>query len=134
MTGLPYHHTRPKLRGWFWGLPFILIPFCVLFGETWLQMQRLNNDYAAAAINRELQDLRNRIDRLVAEEARLEAMERINAKAPDLGLVEPVAEQIQIVRVAPAPAPVFTPDSPVELAALAGEAAAAAGTDEGAGH
>ena len=133
MSSLSNSHSRPRLRGWIRGLPFILVPFCVLFGETWLHMQRLDNDYSAAAINGELRALRHQIDRLVAEEARLEAMERINAKAPDLGLVEPGADQIQIVRIAPDPAPVFAPESPLELAALAREAAAAAG-DGGAEH
>ncbi len=118
MSSFSKNHSRPRLRGWIRGLPFILIPFCVLFGETWLRMQRLDNDYSASTVTRELRELRREIDRLVAEEARLQAMERINAKAPDLGLVEPVAEQIQIVRVSPDPAPLFEPESPIELAGL----------------
>ncbi|MEX2016011.1 MAG: hypothetical protein WD873_05185 [Candidatus Hydrogenedentales bacterium] len=85
---------RASLRGWWKGLPLLVMPFSLIFGEAWLRTQILNNDYEVNALNQRIRTLEGRLKSLRDEQVHLVRMERITAEAPDLGLVEPDPGQI----------------------------------------
>ena len=91
---------RPK--GAFLGaLPWALLllgPFCVLLFETWVHLQVYAYDYEASELNRYLRETNLRVNALEEQEDRLRTMDRIEAQAPDLNLIEPEPNQIQVVR------------------------------------
>lgn len=96
-TYMPYVHRRASLRGW-WSWLFALAPlFAVVTFDTWLNTENLRNDYGIAALNRQLKDLQETLDGLKVKEASLEALDRIEIEAPDLGLIEPQPDQIQVI-------------------------------------
>ncbi|MBI4557471.1 MAG: hypothetical protein HY706_07810 [Candidatus Hydrogenedentes bacterium] len=92
---------RVRISGWAKWLPVLLLPFSVLFLETWLTTQSLEADYEVGRLNKRVRELREELDALRAEIAKLEAMDRVHAKAPDLGLVEPEPNQIEIIYAPP---------------------------------
>lgn len=80
-------------NGWI----LLLIPFCIAFTETWLQLQIYHDDYAAATLTQQIQELRDEVQQLKAQEADLEAMRRLEDIAPQLGLKEPDPRQIVVL-------------------------------------
>jgi hypothetical protein len=88
------------------------ILFAAFFSETWLQLQVYRNDYRSANLNREIKQIVQRIGLLQDKADELVTMERLNAKAPDLGLVQPNPQQIQVVFPPPAHQPGLTPQAP----------------------
>ena len=88
---------RANLRGWWKGLPLLVMPFSMIFGEAWLRTQILNNDYEVNALNQRVRSLEARLETLRDEQVHLVRMERITEKAPDLGLVEPDPGQIIVL-------------------------------------
>lgn len=90
-------HTRASLRGWGKWLFVIACPFSVMFYESWLNTQIRVSDYALADLGRQKRELSRTLDSLRAESARLEAVEDVNAKAMDFGLVAPRHEQIEVL-------------------------------------
>lgn len=88
---------RASLRGWWKGLPLLVMPFSMIFGEAWLRTQILNNDYEVNALNQRIRALEGRLESLRDEQVHLVRMERITEKAPDLGLVEPDPGQIVVL-------------------------------------
>ena len=95
-------HRKASLRRWWISLPLLLPPFMVLFSEAWLHTQILHNQYEVNTVTQSTRALQGRIDVLLEDHHRLVRMERIYAKAPDLGLVEPNPGQIvEIVAAAP---------------------------------
>jgi len=74
--------------------PFLMLLFFVLFLETWLHTQTLRNGYEVNRINAAIQEVEAHVDQLKSEVATLKRMERIDAEAPNLGLVEPGPNQI----------------------------------------
>ncbi len=97
--------TRPRdirrravpLTSWLKWLPVLILPFSVLFFETWLNVQTRVNDYELFELNQRMRELQRSLDALKVEEARLAAMDRIGVRAPDLGLVEPNPSQIKTI-------------------------------------
>lgn len=85
---------RTSLRGWWLCLPFLLPVFGVLFSEIWMRTAILGNTYEANDFNEAIRETQGRIDALLKEKHDLVRMERIHAKAPDLGLIEPYPGQI----------------------------------------
>ncbi|MBI5092378.1 MAG: hypothetical protein HZB26_08035 [Candidatus Hydrogenedentes bacterium] len=96
-----YHSPSRKatLSGWAKWILVIAIPFSILFFETWLRTQSLQYGFVKNDLMKKQAELNERLKELRADEAGLKRMDRIEAKAPDLGLVEPAPAQIKIVRV-----------------------------------
>ena len=92
------------------------LPFSALFFETWINTQTIENDYEMADINRRLRSLGQALDTFTVETARLEALDRIEVAAPDIGLVEPEPGQIEIVYYADANDPPIKDNAPYVLA------------------
>jgi hypothetical protein len=90
---------RARLRGWLRYTPFLLVPFSVFGAETWLHHARIQDDYQASSIRRELSQVNARIDELTDDIARLERLDRMNSKAPDLGLVPAAPDQLRVVNL-----------------------------------
>ncbi|HIJ73729.1 MAG TPA: hypothetical protein HPP83_06475 [Candidatus Hydrogenedentes bacterium] len=93
---------RASLRGWTKWLPFLLFPFAVLFGETWLRVQTQRNyDYESSRVEEELVELEREIDELRHElrekEQRLESMGPARAEAEGLDLVKPDPARIWLI-------------------------------------
>ena len=88
------------------------IIFSAFFFETWLQLQVYRNDYESASLNREIKKTVQQINLLQDKADELATMDRLNAKAPDLGLVEPNPQQIQVVYPHPVLPSVRTAQSP----------------------
>lgn len=88
---------QASLSGWWKGIPLLVMPFSMIFGEAWLRTQILNNDYEVNALNQRVRGLEGRLETLRDEQVHLVRMERITEKAPDLGLVEPDPGQIVVL-------------------------------------
>lgn len=98
-----YHSPsrKAKLQGWAKWVVVIAIPFVVFTFETWLRTQSLQFGFDKNDLMKRQAEVTERIRSLEADEAGLKRMDRIEAKAPDLGLVEPGPAQIKIVRLNP---------------------------------
>jgi hypothetical protein len=68
-----------------------------MFYEAWLNTQILRSDYELAELGKQSRELTRTLDSLKAESARLEAVDQVNVKAMDLGLVAPRHEQIEVL-------------------------------------
>ena len=97
--GKSRRQVRASLSGWSRWLPFVVLPFGLFFAEAWLRTQQLRLDYEANRINGAMRELEEEMNDLRVQEAGLDQLDRIQAHAPDLGLVEPTREQIQVVKV-----------------------------------
>lgn len=94
---------RTGLSGWWKAVPIVAAPFAVLFSETWFREQILNDQYRANSLRNEIRDAKAKLDALNDRRHELVRLERINAKAPDLGLVMPKPGQTIEVTAAPHP-------------------------------
>jgi hypothetical protein len=90
---------RATLEGWSKWLPFVVLPFAFFFLEAWLQTQQLKLDYETNRITSAMRRLDEQINDLRVLEASLDNLERMQAHAPDLGLVEAKRDQIHVVRI-----------------------------------
>ena len=153
--------VRASLYGWVKWLPIIALPFALAVQEVHYRMQVTINDYRGADITRESRELERELEVLRVEQAQLEALDRLDGKAPDLGLVRPAPQQMRtiyidartrevlgmeeepLIRQAAAPAPAPAPAAPSEpaaaperLATMAAppDAAGAATLDESSDH
>lgn len=96
---------RPKgagLRGWWRSLPFLMAGFGLMFLFTWLETQRLNNEYRAQDLTQEISEVKARMQKLREQIHHLNSfaeMERMERKAPSLDLIEPNPGQIVPIRV-----------------------------------
>lgn len=89
---------KASLRGWWHALPFLLSAFAVFFLFTWLEAQRLKNEYRANALVSEIWEVRARIQKLQEQSHYLNRMERMDRQAPSLELIEANPDQIVLVR------------------------------------
>src|SRR5690606_17954471 len=80
-------------------IPFVVLPFSVLFAETWMRTEHLRMDYEINGINAAMRRLDEQMNDLRVQEASLDNLERIRAHAPSLGLVEPTRDQIRGVKI-----------------------------------
>lgn len=99
MNGYLRYRRVCRLRGWVKWLPFLLLPFFVLFFEVWLHTHMRECDYEVSQLNASVRSLRSEIDQLKSSEAALETMDMIQASADRLGLVAPQPDQIVVVYV-----------------------------------
>jgi len=74
-----------------------MAPMLALAFDTWLNTEMLRNDYEIALINARIKTLSDTLDELRVEEARLQTFDRIEIEAPDLGLINPQPDQIQVI-------------------------------------
>lgn len=86
-----------SLKGWWKAMPFIALPFSVMFSEAWLQTQVLTLQYQANELTQEIRDVEGSVDSLQDKRHNLVRIDRINAKAPDLGLGVPNPGQIEAI-------------------------------------
>lgn len=105
---------------WLRYLPFLILPFAVLFTEIWFQTKQIENDYRLNTIESAVNALEEEIAAFNTELAELGGVRRMAAEAASLGLVEPRVSQFHIVRVEedPAGADPVLPGHPYDLAAL----------------
>jgi hypothetical protein len=80
-------------------LPVLAVVFGVLLLETFLHLEIRACDYRKQHLKSHAQDLKDEIAELRARRAELERMDVMDARAPDLGLVEPSPGQVKLVRV-----------------------------------
>jgi len=76
--------------------------FGLMFLFTWLETQRLNNEYRAQGLTEEISEVKGRIQKLREQSHHLNSfaeMERMEHEAPSLNLVEPNPGQIVLIRV-----------------------------------
>lgn len=81
--------------------PLLILPFSVLFFETWLNVQMRRNDFELYDISKYTSQLQQEIEDLKVQEAQLGSLDRIGVKAPDLGLIEASPAQIETVYYVP---------------------------------
>ena len=85
------------LTGWVQWVLVVAVALCPLFVDTWLNVQTRLNDYELFEIRRCKTRLERELADLEVEMIRLEATRRIQPRADDVGLVEPVPGQAQTV-------------------------------------
>ncbi len=106
---------RATLTGWSAWLPFVVVPFVVMFSETWLRTEQLKQDYETSRITAAMRRIDEQMNDLRVHEAGLDNMDRMQANAPHLGLVEPTRDQIQVVNLE-SPDMDVRDESPIALA------------------
>lgn len=87
--GKSRRHRKVSLRGWWRVLPFLLLPFLVFSYQAWLHTEILANQYEANDLIVLIREAEAANQDLSGAMQELEGIKRIDAKAPDLGLVEP---------------------------------------------
>lgn len=115
MASAGHKRRRARLRGWLRYAPFILVPFAIFAFETWSHYTLIQNDYEMSGIRRELREVSARMEELNDDVARLERLERMQSKAPDLGLVAPTPTQVRVVHL-PQRGPASLASRGIELA------------------
>lgn len=88
---------RASLYGWVKWVPVLAAPFAVAVQEVYFSTQVLINDYRSIEITQETRELERELEILRIEQAQLEALERLDDKAPNLGLVRPGPQQIRTI-------------------------------------
>lgn len=86
---------RTTLRGWMKWLPFLLLPFAVLYGETWTRAQTVNYDYEASELWGKIEAVKVTIHELRGKVNWLERKDRSRTQAETLELVEPNVGQVR---------------------------------------
>lgn len=71
----------------------------MMFSFTWLETERLHNEYRAIDLTREIRHVKEAIGQLRSERHRLSRLDRMEKEAPELHLVEAKPGQIKIVSV-----------------------------------
>ncbi len=84
---------RATLRGWWKPLPFLLLPFCVLFAFASLEGRRLQTEYDIIDLITKIRAVNLEIGILRDERRELNRIELLDERAPSLNLVEPDPEQ-----------------------------------------
>jgi hypothetical protein len=82
-------------------LPFVLMAGATMFVFTWLNTQRLRNEYRANRLVSEIERINDRIGDLRGAGYDLGSLERMEEAAPQHALVDPRPGQIQTLRVTP---------------------------------
>jgi hypothetical protein len=116
---------RQSLFGWIKWAPVIAVPFAVLFCEAWLNTQTRFVDYSLVRVNNRIKEIESSLDRIRVEEARLQAFDRLEVEAPDLGLQAAAPEQVLPIFYSAKTDEVYIPDRPYIMARLEAERKAA---------
>ena len=85
------------LGHWLRWLPVLLLPFSMVFVDTWLNTERINKDYRINELTMRRNGLREQLDALLNREAELVTMKRIESQAPGIGLGPPKPGQIRTI-------------------------------------
>lgn len=101
---------RARLRGWFKWVPFLLLPFSLLFTEAYFRIQRTNNDYETNRINKDMDRINASIDELKTRKAAYDNLDYLDARAAELHFIKPEPNQVEILH--PAGAPPEAPSDP----------------------
>jgi hypothetical protein len=88
---------RLLLKGWIKWAALPIIPFCVLFVDTWLNIQVRINDYALSTLSEEQRDLEAALTTEISRLAQLRGINDVIAKATQMGLVAPEINQFQTI-------------------------------------
>jgi hypothetical protein len=121
MTAKKKRNRRQSLFGWIKWVPVIAAPFAVLFFEAWLNTQTRFVDYALVRVNNRIKEIESSLDRVRVEEARLQAFDRLEVEAPDLGLQAAAPEQVLPIFYSAKNDEVYIPDRPYVMARLDAE-------------
>lgn len=112
------HRERKTLLKTLWGaiwfLPFAAGPFAVMFVEVRTHLQVYAIDYEMSRLSQQLRELDQQREDLQEEEDRQKTLARIEAAAPNLGLVPPEPSQVVTVHVPRS----LEPDVPYRVADL----------------
>ncbi len=93
---LPVQRTD-VMTGWIKWAMLLVAPAMALAFDTWLNTEMLRNDYEVALVSTQIKEFSDTLDGLRVEEARLQTFDRIEIEAPDLGLIEPQPDQVQVI-------------------------------------
>ena len=85
------------LLNWVWWSPILLLPFGVVFIDTWLSTEAIQRDYRVNELTARMAEAKTQIDDLRVREAELRTIRRIDDEAPNLGLKQPEPEQIRMI-------------------------------------
>lgn len=85
------------LLNWVWWSPVLLLPFSVVFLDTWLSTKAIQRDYRINELTSRMAEVQAQLDDLRVQEAELRAIRRIDHEAPNLGLKQPEPEQIRTI-------------------------------------
>lgn len=88
---------RLLLKGWIKWAALPIIPFCVLFVDTWLNIQVRINDYELSTLSEEQRDLEAALTAEISRLAQLRGINDVIAKATQMGLVAPEINQFQTI-------------------------------------
>jgi hypothetical protein len=88
---------RASLAGWWKGLPFVLVPFAIVFSEAWFRTGILVNYFEIGEITERMRIVQERVQELRAEDSHLRRQSRIDSAAPDIGLVPPEPGQVIVI-------------------------------------
>ena len=89
---------RQRMTGWSKWLPFLVLPFCAAFFEVRLNIGIYANDGIEYELQGDFRKSSQAIQQLKSEVARLEKMANLDLLDPDLGLIEPVYDQVVVLR------------------------------------
>lgn len=95
MAKSPKKHAT--LAGWWKGLPFVLVPFTIVFSEAWFRTGILENYFEIGQHTERMRAVQERVQELRVEESSLRRLSRIDSAAPDLGLVPPEPGQVIVI-------------------------------------
>ena len=85
------------LGHWLRWLPVLLLPFSMLFVDTWLNTERINKDYRVNELKMRRNELQDELDALLNHEAELVTMKHIESQAAGMGLGPPKPGQIRTI-------------------------------------
>lgn len=108
---------RSVLTGAVKWLPHCLILFSVFVVEASVQLQITENDYVWSKLRGKIREKERNVNLLEQEVDRLQALRRMDNKAPEIGLVHAKPGQIEILNVKPDP-PEHFQDVETSLASL----------------
>lgn len=90
--------TRATLRGWWHSLPFLASAFGLMFLFSWLETERLANEYRAQDLLVAIKEVKKSSAKLREQRHQLKSMEQLEQKAPSLALIVAEPGQVIIIR------------------------------------
>ncbi|MBP8128986.1 MAG: hypothetical protein KA184_05350 [Candidatus Hydrogenedentes bacterium] len=110
------------LYGWVRWAPLFIAPFASAFYEVWLNTQIWRSDYQILEATTEIGRVKERLRDLYVEQARWLAIEKLQNRAPDLGLVEPQPDQVATILVDPLEEALYEKPPKLEIASSSSSA------------
>lgn len=88
---------RLLLKGWIKWAALPIIPFSVLFIDTWLNIQVRINDYELSTLSEEQRNLEASLTTEISRLAKLRGINDVIVKATQMGLIAPEINQFQAI-------------------------------------